>query len=260
MPPARRARYSICEGTDGHGKQRLTALGAAERRQHRVELLSTVLLACAAVATAFSTYQSTRWRGEQAIQFSKATAARIQSSEATRAPASSPRSTSPPSSSGSTRRWQASPSSRSSTGKGFVRSSGRPSMRGSRPSRPRTPNAPPTPFADAAVPVGGGGAQLESERDRRRPRPRGGQGEREGERLRPRRRPLRGVPLLRRHLDKAPRSFGSGRCSSRSAGRSSSAPRSGSPSSRSEQCPGTNFLQPGSGATRPESTACLSAA
>ena len=41
-----------------------------------------MLLACAAVATAFSTYQSTRWRGEQAIQFSKATAARIQSSEA----------------------------------------------------------------------------------------------------------------------------------------------------------------------------------
>jgi len=34
------------------------------------------------VATAFSTYQSTRWRGEQAVDYSKATAARIQSSEA----------------------------------------------------------------------------------------------------------------------------------------------------------------------------------
>jgi hypothetical protein len=52
------------------------------KRQHRVELLSTILLAVAAVATAWSTYQSTRWRGEQARDYSKATAARIQSSEA----------------------------------------------------------------------------------------------------------------------------------------------------------------------------------
>jgi hypothetical protein len=52
------------------------------RRQHRIELLSTVLLAVAAVATAWSTYQSTRWRGEQAVDTSKATAARIQSSQA----------------------------------------------------------------------------------------------------------------------------------------------------------------------------------
>ena len=49
---------------------------------HWVELLSTILLAAAAVATAWSTYQSTRWRGVQAIDYSKATAARIQSSEA----------------------------------------------------------------------------------------------------------------------------------------------------------------------------------
>jgi hypothetical protein len=52
------------------------------RRQHRIELASTVLLACAAVATAWSTYQSARWRGQQAANYSKATAARIQSSEA----------------------------------------------------------------------------------------------------------------------------------------------------------------------------------
>lgn len=52
------------------------------RRQHRVELLATILLAVAAVATAWSTYQSTRWRGEQAVDYSKATAARIESSEA----------------------------------------------------------------------------------------------------------------------------------------------------------------------------------
>jgi hypothetical protein len=52
------------------------------RRQHWVELLATILLAAAAVATAWSTYQSTRWRGEQAADYSKATAARIESSQA----------------------------------------------------------------------------------------------------------------------------------------------------------------------------------
>jgi hypothetical protein len=52
------------------------------RRRHFVELFSTILLAVAAVATAWSTYQSTRWRGEQAVSTSKATAARIESSEA----------------------------------------------------------------------------------------------------------------------------------------------------------------------------------
>lgn len=54
----------------------------AERRQRRVEVLSTVLLATAAVATAWATYQSTQWRGDQAADYSKATAARIQSAQA----------------------------------------------------------------------------------------------------------------------------------------------------------------------------------
>lgn len=52
------------------------------RRQHLVDLFSTILLAVAALATAWSTYQSTQWRGEQAVNTSKATAARIESSEA----------------------------------------------------------------------------------------------------------------------------------------------------------------------------------
>jgi hypothetical protein len=55
---------------------------ADERRHHRVEFLVTVLLAVAAVATAWSTYQSVLWRGEQAADSSKATAAHIASSEA----------------------------------------------------------------------------------------------------------------------------------------------------------------------------------
>ncbi len=55
---------------------------ATSTRQHWVELFATILLAFAALATAWSTYQSTRWRGEQAVSTSKATAARIESSEA----------------------------------------------------------------------------------------------------------------------------------------------------------------------------------
>jgi hypothetical protein len=57
-------------------------MNAESGRQHRVELFSTILLAVAAVTTAWSTYQSTQWRGETAVDYSKATAARIESSEA----------------------------------------------------------------------------------------------------------------------------------------------------------------------------------
>src|SRR4051794_27176252 len=53
-----------------------------EARQHRVELFATVLLAVAALATAWSTYQSTQWRGQQAIDAARATKDRIKSSEA----------------------------------------------------------------------------------------------------------------------------------------------------------------------------------
>jgi hypothetical protein len=52
------------------------------RRLHRVELLSTLLLAVAAVTTAWATYQSNQWRAETAANYSKATAARIQSAAA----------------------------------------------------------------------------------------------------------------------------------------------------------------------------------
>lgn len=55
---------------------------AIERRRHRVEVLATIVLAVAAVATAWSTYQSTQWRGQQAVDNSKASAARIESSQA----------------------------------------------------------------------------------------------------------------------------------------------------------------------------------
>lgn len=64
--------------------------GAAENRSEggkrhvdgRVELFATILLALAAVATAWSSYQSARWSGVQAIDFSDANAARVESSRA----------------------------------------------------------------------------------------------------------------------------------------------------------------------------------
>ena len=49
---------------------------------HRVEVVSTVLLALAAVATAWSGYQSTRWNGEQAKASSRTNAIRIDAARA----------------------------------------------------------------------------------------------------------------------------------------------------------------------------------
>jgi hypothetical protein len=47
-----------------------------------VEILSTLLLAIATVATAWSGYQASRWSGEQAIAFSAGNAARVESTRA----------------------------------------------------------------------------------------------------------------------------------------------------------------------------------
>jgi len=57
-------------------------MDAGDGRHHRIELLATILLALAALATAWSTFQSGRWRGEQAAETGKSTAARVESSEA----------------------------------------------------------------------------------------------------------------------------------------------------------------------------------
>jgi hypothetical protein len=53
--------------------------GSARDRFLTVEVLATVLLAVAAVATAWSSYQASRWNGEQAKAASRANAARIES-------------------------------------------------------------------------------------------------------------------------------------------------------------------------------------
>ena len=58
---------------------------SSKRRREADELLeivSTVLLALATVATAWSGYQATRWSGEQAQSYSKANAARVESARA----------------------------------------------------------------------------------------------------------------------------------------------------------------------------------
>jgi hypothetical protein len=58
--------------------------GAAPRSKHveRLEVVATVLLAVAAVATAWASYQAMRWNGEQARAASRTTALRIEAARA----------------------------------------------------------------------------------------------------------------------------------------------------------------------------------
>jgi hypothetical protein len=49
------------------------------RRDHRLELAATLLLALAAIATAWASYQSSRWHGKQAEAQSASIAARVES-------------------------------------------------------------------------------------------------------------------------------------------------------------------------------------
>ena len=49
---------------------------------HRIETLATVLLALAAVGTAWSTYQAAHWRSEQALAGNRSTAARVEANRA----------------------------------------------------------------------------------------------------------------------------------------------------------------------------------
>jgi hypothetical protein len=52
------------------------------RRDERLALLATFLLAFATVGTAWSSYQASRWHGEQALAQSSATATRVESTRA----------------------------------------------------------------------------------------------------------------------------------------------------------------------------------
>ena len=62
--------------------QRPAGRGSDGPKASWMEVVATVILALAAVATAWSGYQASRWHGEQAIAFSHANAARL---DATRA-------------------------------------------------------------------------------------------------------------------------------------------------------------------------------
>jgi hypothetical protein len=54
----------------------------ADRRELVVEIAATVLLAFAAIATAWSSYQASQWHGEQAVASGRATAMRVESTRA----------------------------------------------------------------------------------------------------------------------------------------------------------------------------------
>jgi hypothetical protein len=60
----------------------MSEAAASRKADERTELVATVLLALATVATAWSGYQASRWNGEQTKAFSRATAARIESTKA----------------------------------------------------------------------------------------------------------------------------------------------------------------------------------
>lgn len=63
---------------EAHGEPTTTKVklfGASDR----VELLATILMAMAAIFTAWAAFQSAKWSGEQAINFSRAGAARTES-------------------------------------------------------------------------------------------------------------------------------------------------------------------------------------
>jgi hypothetical protein len=57
-------------------------VNSPSQRIDRLEIVATLLLALAAVGTAWSSYQASRWNGEQAKAFSRGNAARIESTRA----------------------------------------------------------------------------------------------------------------------------------------------------------------------------------
>ena len=103
----------------------------------RAELVATILLAVAAVATAWSGYQATRWNGEQAKASGRTNAIRIEAARAQGLRRRRRRSTWRRSSSGSTPIPRRIRRSRTSTSDASAPSSRRPSWPGSRRSRSR---------------------------------------------------------------------------------------------------------------------------
>ena len=72
----------MIDADSNHENPETESSGIFSHIHSRLELFATILLAMAAVATAWSSYQSSRWSGVQAIDFSKANAARVESTKA----------------------------------------------------------------------------------------------------------------------------------------------------------------------------------
>ena len=179
-----------------------------ERERHvtdRVEVVATVLLAVAAVATAWSSYQATRWNGEQAKAASLTNALRIDAARAqglAEAQTADRRGDVHPV--GGRLRARRDASWRTSTSTASARSSSRRWTPGSRRRPLKNPDAPLTPFA---MPQYRLAADREAERlDAEARGLRGDGADRHPARvqLRPRRRAVRGRALLRRHEHQAP--------------------------------------------------------
>ena len=106
----------------------------------RIDTMAAVLLAVAAVATAWSSYQASRWTGEQAKAFATASASRVESTrvvEPRERPNADRRRRLHPM--GRCRVSAARPSSPRSTSNGSATSSSPPSKHGSAPTRSRIP-------------------------------------------------------------------------------------------------------------------------
>lgn len=70
------------DGSGRSGRTVWSVLASWFESLDRVELIATTVLAIAAIATAWSGFQSAKWSGEQAIAFSEASAARTESTRA----------------------------------------------------------------------------------------------------------------------------------------------------------------------------------
>ena len=93
QPPRRRANADRTGGQDRGdrlmaergglgGRSRAAAVAKVASGRDRLEVVTTLLLAVAAVATAWASYQATRWNGEQARAGSRTTALRIDAARA----------------------------------------------------------------------------------------------------------------------------------------------------------------------------------
>ena len=78
----RRATPLRCFGPGDRGRGTVSEAGPSSEKRDTIELFATLLLAVAAVATAWSSYQANRWNGEQVKAGSRTNALRIDAARA----------------------------------------------------------------------------------------------------------------------------------------------------------------------------------